>query len=174
MGWEEGYYATIQCWVHHFSLYSNIILVCVLNWCASDIESVIACIPVWQRKGISHQCFHIHCKFMLPIIWLVLNERLRQLLHISIKKHTFIFSYVRTVFLFHITYIDILNAIYRYIERYISIYIERYTPIYVERYIPIYIERYTYIERYISIYRYIERYTSIFPIIVAIPRFACL
>ncbi len=89
----------LQRQIRLFSLYGNVILVCILNRRASHIESVIACTPDWRRKGISYQRFHIHYKVMLPM---VLNERVRQLLYISTKKHTFILSYVRSVSLLHI------------------------------------------------------------------------
>ncbi len=43
-----------------FPGYGNVKLVCILNWCASHIKSVvIVCTPGWRRKRISYQCFHI-------------------------------------------------------------------------------------------------------------------
>ncbi len=53
------YHAALDSWIPLFSLYGNVILICILNWCASHIISIIACTPGWRRKGISYQCFHI-------------------------------------------------------------------------------------------------------------------
>ncbi len=47
---------------------------------------------------------------------MVLNERVRQFLHVSVKKHTFVFSYVRSIFLFHIAYEEILRKPIKFLK----------------------------------------------------------
>ncbi len=41
----RGYHAILYSMIRLFSLYGNVKLVCILNWCASHIEFVIACTP---------------------------------------------------------------------------------------------------------------------------------
>ncbi len=148
MGWEGGYHATL-CSVGFLSFLSirNVMLVCILNWCANHIisslhahlagkgrESLII-ILIYSMLGLfchstvsaikkyltlSRFSYSTSSRFHLwrllttqcsRTVWnyfwglrVILNERVRQLLYVSAKKHTFIFSYVRPVFLFHITY----------------------------------------------------------------------
>ncbi len=59
-GLERGISCYImQHWIRPFSRYGNVILVCILTWCDSHIDSITACKPGWRRKGISYQRFHI-------------------------------------------------------------------------------------------------------------------
>ncbi len=71
------------------------ILICILNWCASHIKSIIACTPGWRRKGIFYQRFHIS------------NIRVVLSFHCVCYGEV---SSVRSIFLFHFVSLPSLEA----------------------------------------------------------------
>ncbi len=85
----------MQGWIHLFSLYSNVILICILNWCTSHIEFVIACTPGRRRKGISYQCFHI--------------SNVREVLSFHCVHYGEV-SNIKSIFLFHFFSLPSLEA----------------------------------------------------------------
>ncbi len=85
----------MQRWILLFPLYGNVILVCILNWCASHIISIIACTPGWRRKGISYRRFHIFNVSVVLSLHCVRYGRV---------------SNVKSIFLFHFFSLPSLEA----------------------------------------------------------------